>query len=517
MSEVSNQDGDQSEVISFLRAAPSYGPQCEQVTVTETHGAMVFLAGDEVFKIKKPVNFGYMDFSTLEKRHNVCRREFELNQPHAPQLYLGIVAITRENDGSLAFNGQGIPVEWAVHMRRFEQEAVLAALASAGELSVPLARNLAAEIAAYHRSASRVAVADVSSRMSAIIEELNDAFESASDVLAPDQCVSFRNAAIAELRRIEACLQTRANSGFCRRCHGDLHMNNIVVREGTPVLFDALEFDEKLATIDVLYDLAFLLMDLDQQNFRNIANIILNRYLYFADEPANIDGLVALPLFLALRSGVRALVALTRAEQTAGRDAELLRDEARHYFSSSLGYFPVSAPLLIAVGGLSGSGKSTLATALSPFIGRAPGALHLRSDLERKLLLGVSETVRLDQSAYTLEVNVRVYEQLFQKAARALRAGHSVVVDAVFSDPAERWDIEAVAQTEGVAFTGLWLTADQECLTSRVRSRKGDASDATAEVVAGQFARGAGEISWQILDASNAPEAVLKAALASAS
>jgi hypothetical protein len=297
-----------------------------------------------------------------------------------------------------------------------------------------------------------------------------------------------------------------------------LHLGNIVLWHGRPVFFDAIEFDEAIATIDTLYDLAFLLMHLDWRGHRRAANIVLNRYLWRGNDDLDLRGLVALPLFLALRAGIRAMVTAERAAQESPQAAERDRNVARNYLRAALAYAAPLPPRLIAIGGLSGTGKSTLGVALAPHLGSAPGAVHLRSDLERKALFGVEETVRLPGEAYTKEASGRVYGVLQRKAQLVLAAGHSVIVDAVCAAPQERQSIETVAVELAVPFQGLWLTVDPRDLAARVASRRNDASDATPEVVETQSGWDVGALSpaWTSIDGSGTSDETLARASAAA-
>jgi predicted kinase len=318
------------------------------------------------------------------------------------------------------------------------------------------------------------------------------------------------------MSHIRATLEARAAAGFVRRCHGDLHLNNIVLWRGRPVLFDAIEFDEDLATIDTLYDLAFLLMDLDKRNQRRIANMVLNRYLWCSGAELDLHGLGALPLFLGLRAAIRAPVMAERAQQESAEVGDRDRQTARDYLSSANTYLAPAAPLLIVVGGLSGSGKSTLARALAPELGPAPGAVHLRSDLERKQLHAVAETVRLMPESYTQMANDAVYAGLYEKARDIVAARHAVIVDAVFAQSEARARIEAVAVELGIPFQGLWLTASPEKLVQRVAARRDDASDATPDIVRRQLGWHLDPLpeTWKELDASGSPEEALQNARA---
>ncbi|MCF8465945.1 MAG: AAA family ATPase [Sneathiella sp.] len=504
----------QDELIAFLKDAGSYPENPDHVDFHETHGAMIFLAGCFAYKIKKAVKFPYMDFSTLEKRHHFCARELEINQPHAPDLYQCLVAITQNEDGSLTLGGDGTVVEWALKMRRFDQNRMLDRLPHSVVMEKTLVNKLTEAVFKYHQAAARINVADGPQRMQLLIQELLDSFHASRDVFTPGTVKSFEMLAMALLERAHYCLRLRGRRGFIRRCHGDLHLRNIVLMGEQPVLFDALEFDEDLATTDVLYDLAFLLMDLDQRGMSPAANRVLNRYLYYSNALEDIYGLIAMPLFLAIRAGVRAMVAVDHARQLAGDAAAKELTAADQYFFTALQYLQQKPPILIAVGGFSGTGKTTLAELLAGSLEHAPGFLHFRSDLERKSLFNVSETERLDPSCYTMEVNKQVYGKLLHKVRIALKAHQRVIVDAVFSKPEERAEFEALAKKFDIPFIGLWLEADEELIASRVTARTMDASDATPAIVHQQVARGVSSIQWHRIDASGTEFETLKNVMA---
>ena len=495
---------DQKQVIAFLKCPASYKAQPASVDVIETHGALVFLAGEEVLKIKRAIKFDYMDFSTLAKRRAVCARELALNSPAAPDIYLGVVPITQDADGTLAIDGSGKPVEWAVRMRRFDQGKLYSNLARRHKIDHAMIKALAAEVASYHKHLAPQQITDGEGRMAGIINELRDVFGGLTDLIDPGEASAFLKAADSRLHQVSAVLDARARGGLIRRCHGDLHLGNIVELDGKPRLFDALEFDETLATTDLLYELAFLIMDLWHQGLRAEANLLLNRYLYETADLTQLDGLCALPLFLALRAAIKAMVTAQRAclvAEPAGRESQ----EADQYLHEGIEFLAPPPPRVVAVGGLSGTGKSTLAAEIAVHIGAAPGAVHLRSDLERKVLFGATETQRLGNEFYTAEAGRKVYDQLLQKTAQVLAAGHSVIVDAVFADQVWRRKIESVASRQGVPFTGLWLTAPEDDLLDRVNARRGDASDATADTVRSQLAKVPEAGSWHQVDAGGSP------------
>ncbi len=505
---------DQAEVIAFLRNAPSYPGVVRSVDVIETHAAMVFLTEHEAFKIKKAVTFPYLDFGTGKKRKAACEHELQINQPHAPQIYCGVVAITREATGELALGGTGKPVEWVLHMRRFPDNSLLGDVIGSNGLSPGFLDSLADEIGRYQGAAPVVRDDLAAGRMVAIVDELCDAFDEAAEFLPLAEIRRFERSARAALCQCAALLDDRGRQGHVRRCHGDLHLSNIIVLNNQPVLFDAIEFNDEIATVDVLYDLAFLLMDLGHLGKDGHANRILNRYLSRSGNEDHLAGLQALPLFMACRAGVRAMVAVTRIQQSpaSGQSAEAVAD-ANSYLREATAYLASRKPRLIAVGGLSGTGKTSLARALAAKIVPCPGAVHLRTDIERKQMFGVGDTTRLPAETYTREASAAVYERLLHKAAITLRAGHTVVVDAVFLDQAERAAIESVAENAGASFAGLWLEADEDRLIARVNAREGDASDATADVVRHQLRHRAGAGSWHGVNADGRPEETLERSL----
>jgi aminoglycoside phosphotransferase family enzyme/predicted kinase len=489
---------DQNEVFAFLQD-PKTHPGAGSVTRIDTHGAAVFLAGPDVYKVKRSVRFPFMDFSSLAKRRAACEAEIEVNRGNAPDLYLGVVPITRE-DGKLRLGGAGEPVEWAVHLRRFDESATLDRLAEAGPLGPALIDKLARAVVAAHARAP-IRDGEAATRIfRRLMTETTEELEAGP--FPADRVAAYCAALAAETDRVEALLLDRGRHGQVRHCHGDLHLGNLVLIDDEPVLFDAIEFDPAIAISDVLYDLAFLLMDLCERGLRADANRLLNRYLSLCpDMETQIDGLAALPLFMSLRAAIRAKVMAVR-----------LPEQAQAYFQAALDFLAGAPPLLVAVGGLSGAGKSTLAAALAPCLGRAPGALHLRSDVERKRLFGVAETVALPADAYRPSASQAVRHRLAALADRALRAGQAVIVDATHLCVSDRTAIEALAERLGVGFHGLWLDAPVDTLTQRVAGRVADASDATAEVVRAQAARPRERLPWHRLDATQQVEEILREA-----
>lgn len=475
-------------VTTFLAAPASYGPSVEKVEIIRTHGAIIFLAGDEAFKIKRPVKFPYLDFSSLNKREAVCKRELALNHPAAPDIYLGLTKITKQPDGSLAFNGKGEVIEWAVHMRRFPSENIFDDIARRGEFTKELAANLASMIAAYHSNQPPIIADDGAARIKEVIDQINDVFSCLIPHLPAELPEQYIAKAIGAYKAHQAALDKRAKDGMIRHCHGDLHLQNIVLLNDKPTLFDALEFDDRLAQIDCLYDLAFLLMDLNYRELRAAANTVLSSYTLEAWPLLDYEGFRLLPLFMSLRAAIRAMVAAEAAKQNPGmsKDKEA---EAKTYLKKALRQFRPITPRLYAVGGLSGSGKSTLSASLCPELEGNVGAIRLRSDVTRKHIFGIDEFAPSPEWVYTPGNIQKVYDILFEKAVTILEQGQSVLLDAVFSRPHEREEVKELAAKNNIPFTGLWLEAPESCLKERVNNRTRDASDADAKVVDKQLNR----------------------------
>ncbi|MBC7160078.1 MAG: AAA family ATPase, partial [Porphyrobacter sp.] len=335
--------------------------------------------------------------------------------------------------------------------------------------------------------------------------------EQVADLLPGAPADALRRRSIALLEDLAPVLDRRAREGHVRHCHGDLHLGNICLWRGQPTLFDCLEFDPELATIDVLHDLAFLLMDLWQRGYRDEAALLFNRYLDRTNEE---DGLAAVPLFLSLRAAVRAHVEASAARARQGADRSRAVAAAGAYLTAALAFLERQEARLVAVGGLSGTGKSTLAAALAARIGGAPGARWLRSDVLRKRLHGVAPESRLPPAAYAAQESAAVYADLAAAARGTLQAGRSVIVDAVFARQNEREAVAAMAREAGVGFTGLWLEAAPDLLRERVAARRDDASDADLAVLERQLGYDLGDLAgWQRVPAAGPPAEVLAAAL----
>ena len=496
-------NGLQEEVLNYLGKAATHGLPADPLRI-DTHCSVVFLAGEDAYKVKRAVKLPFLDYSILEKRKYFCEREFSINHRLSPQLYKGVIAVTRTERG-LELGGSGEAVEWAVHLRRFDENRTLDRIAQAGALDPFIIRDLAGVISRAHSAAKVARNAHATEVLNDVIQETLHELVQAPHIFPPEKVTELSRTMRACFQEANGLLMIREATGHVRRCHGDLHLRNIVVVDGKVTLFDAIEFDEAIATIDTLYDLAFLLMDLWQKDLRGEANALLNRYLWQTGDMIDaLCGISALPLFLGLRAAIRAKIGALHSTSSTARHRAA---EARLYFETAREFLQPHRPSLIAIGGRSGTGKSALASGLAPYVGRPPGAIHLRSDIERKRQCHTDETTRLPASAYRPEVSYRVYEALERQAAAALRSGQSAIVDATFLSAFEANAVAEVARRARAEFRGIWLDAPTGVLMRRLFNRINDASDATPEVLRAQPTPAQVPEGWIYLDASkSAPE-----------
>jgi uncharacterized protein len=521
----------QEAVFAFLADPATHAGAA--VKRIDTHAAAVFLAGERAFKVKRAVRFPFLDYSTLEKRRAACAAELRINQPLAEQIYRRVVPITRAaGDGRLELGGAGTPVEWAVEMRRFDEHATLDHLAQAGKVDAALADALgravaSAQAAAQDRTAQDLVAQNLATQdlaavapvrwieaLADYIEEHVAAFGEAPDLFPAAEVDALARASRAAYARIYPLLRERGERGLIRRIHGDLHLGNVALLDGGPVLFDAIEFSALIATGDLLYDLAFVLMDLTERGLRGAANIVLNRWLMETRRAEDLDALAALPLFMSMRAAIRAKVTAARLAHASPADRPAIEMSARKYFDFARRFLEPAPPVLVAVGGLSGTGKSVLARALAADLEPAPGAVVLRSDIERKALFARGEGEKLPDAAYAAAVTARVFATLADKARRAIAAGHSAIVDAVFAEPHERALLEQSAAVLGVPCRGLFLAADLDTRIARIGGRRHDASDADAAVARKQESYDLGTLAWARIDASGTPDETLTGARA---
>ena len=518
---------DQEDTIRLLSDPATFGAGTDHVERVETHVSLVFLGSDRVFKLKRCVVFPYLDFSTPEKRRLACETEIRINRRTAPTIYQGVVAVLRKADGTLALGGgeggDGEVIDWVVKMSRFDQEMLFDRLAKKGLLSRAMMEDLADGIAHFHHKAEAHKKTDAggSAGIGMIIKSNAECFlQSASSLLDGQQTETLTRLSLKALEDVGAVLDRRREAGCVRLCHGDLHLRNICMVDGKPTLFDAIEFNTAFSTIDVLYDLAFLLMDLNHRRLGRLASILFNRYFDTSGEGEEaLNGLRVLALFISMRAAIRAHVSMAQAETLS--DPEQVRrraGEAAEYLNMALDSLSPTPPRLIAVGGLSGSGKSRMARELAANIGKvgtgwALGARVVRSDSTRKRLAGVALNERLGPDGYTPEMTVSTFRALFDEVRTALRSGYPVIADAVFAHPEHRRVVADIAKVQGVPFTGLWLQAPPDVMARRVTERINNVSDADAEILKLQLDYDLGDIDWIKIDSSGPRDETLKAGL----
>ena len=452
----------------------------------ETHISAVFIGKDTVWKLKKAVRMPFLDFSGLDARANFLQRELVINKAAAPELYRDVVAISRRPDGTLEFGGDNV-IDWVLRMAVVPEGDFLDVIASRGPLTPRLLDDLGDCIAAYHARLAPVPNRDSAGGLLRITEgNVRSALAAGLPVAHVE---TWHRRIVTAIETSRDWLTERSMAGYVRRCHGDLHLGNLCLWHGKPVPFDALEFDEDLATIDVGYDLGFLLMDLDQRVGRPAANRVMNRYAARTGDIA----VPGFPIFLSQRAMIRAHVLTT------------MQQDGANYLAAAETYLDPVSPTVIAIGGLQGTGKSTLARALAPALGRAPGALIVRSDEIRKRLHGVEPEARLPPEAYTEAANAETNAAVIDHARTAAASGHAVIVDATFLDTTMRRDL---ADAVGVPFLGVWLNAPLSVLESRIASRTGDASDATVAVLHRSARNDPGAGDWLPVDASDGTQAL---------
>lgn len=470
------------QLVQALLSGPALAGLPDQRKLIQTHISSLVLAGDEVWKLRKPLQLDFLDFSTAALRRADCEAELQLNRRTAPALYLDVLPVTGSVQSPHIGGAAEDAIDWVLRMRRFDDALLLDKLASAGALNADAVDALARRVADFH------AALPASPPGFGLPADVRRALDANLDALAASPLLEAETAPMADLRawiaaefeRLAPLLAQRRAAGFVREGHGDLHLGNIVLLDGEPLPFDCLEFNPALRHIDVVADIAFTFMDLQRHGLPGLAWRFVSAW---AEQGGDHAGLALLRLFAVDRALVRAKVALLRAAQgDAGALAAARRDLA---LAAQLRQ-PATPPRLVLTAGLSGAGKSTVALALL----QALGAVRLRSDVERKRLYGMpaSERPTPAQAAqlYSLEANQRTFDTLAERAGTLLDAGLSVVVDATFLRRAERDRFRALAAAHGAWFRHVDVSAPEAVLRQRLALRAaagGDASDATGAVL----------------------------------
>jgi aminoglycoside phosphotransferase family enzyme/predicted kinase len=455
-------------LIGGLLSPAAYPHAVERVERIDTHISTVLLAGEFAYKIKKPVDLGFLDFSSLEKRLFFCGEELRLNRRTAPQLYLDVVPIVAAPGGLRVGPADGEPVEYAVRMRRFDPRDTLDEVARAGRLTGDLVDRLAVTVAQFHADAARAPSAFGSPQtagrlVDAAIDAMRGLVSSAHERARLDAIAAWTT---AQGRALADAMAARAAAGCVRECHGDLHLGNIVLLDGAPVPFDGIEFNDELRYIDVIADAAFAFMDLLDHEVPHLAWRFVGRYL---EHSGDYEGLAVLRWYAVYRALVRAEVALIRLHQAPARRHVRLREHTtfEHYLALAERLSRSAAHVLVVMTGLSGSGKSSVAFELAQQL----DGVRVRTDLERKRLYGFAPHARTDASIYTAEATARTYARVEQAARVALAAGVPVVVDGALLRRAERARFRALAREFDARFALVACEAAADVLRARVESR----------------------------------------------
>jgi len=473
-------------LIENLRRARCYPHPATQIQLLETHISWVLLTGEYAYKIKKPVNLGFLDFSTLEQRRRYCEEELRLNRRLAPQLYLEVVPITGDV-ASPCMAGDGPAIEYAVRMRQFPQAALASALLAAGRLVPQHLEDLAATLAAFHQAAAATDANSAFGTPQAILDAALQNFDQLSPLLTgagdDDAIAVLRRWTLREHDARLALLEQRRVTGAVRECHGDLHLGNIVLIGDKLVPFDCIEFNPALRWNDVLSEAAFLVMDLHDRGSPRLAWLFLNAYL---EHTGDYEGLALLPYYLVYRAMVRAKVHGLRAVQPGldpGKRLSLLH-ASRTYLALAGAFARRPGPALIITHGLSGSGKSRIAGELM----QQHGAVRIRSDVERKRRHGLAP---LDTSAsavgggiYSDRATADLYHHLAGLAQKVIAAGWTAIIDATFLQRWQRDLLHGVARDAGIPFLIMAVAAPEAVLRARIRQREAAGSDVSEAGIA---------------------------------
>ncbi|MEG3921765.1 AAA family ATPase [Microcoleus sp. T3_A4] len=465
----------------------------EPVQLIQTHASFVLLTGDYTYKIKKPVNFGFLDYSSLQKRHHFCNEELLLNRRTAPEIYLEVLPIVQIGDsfqlGSNlpAITPAEVAVEYALKMREFPQDSLLLSLLERGLLTEQIMADLGREVAKFHSTAISNSYIRTFGEVSQIRTAIDNNYLTSQKYIGGPQSQAqfqetkdYTDAFFAENQEL---FNLRIVNNKIRECHGDLHLRNLALWQEKILLFDCIEFNEPFRFVDVMYDVAFTVMDLESRGRRDLGNAFLNTYI---EQTGDWEGLQLLPLYLSRQAYVRAKVTSLMLDDPAistDQKAELSQTAA-HYYKLAWQYTQSHRGKLTLMSGLSGSGKSTAAR----YLARRTGAIHIRSDAVRKHLGGISLNERGGQDLYSDEMTAQTYGRLLELGIILADRGWDVILDAKFDRQNLRTDAINQAQSHGLPLQIIYCTAPIEVLRERLQQRRGDIADATAELLSSQQA-----------------------------
>jgi len=477
-----------NDLIRALQNPELYDHPVQRFQVLETHISWVILTGDYAYKIKKPMDFGFLNFSTLDRRKHFCEEELRLNKRLADSLYLEVLPITG-SAGAPLLGGSGEAFEYAIRMRQFDQHELFDKQQERGELDAGQLASLARQVAEFHETLPPVPDDKPLGTPAAVFAGMQENFDQIRPMIDDEALLNqidhLEAWTRATFERLQPLIEQRRAEGFVRECHGDLHLANITVYEGEVTVFDCIEFSEPFRWIDVINDLAFLLMDLESRGENRLASVVLNHYLEYRGD---FQALPLLNLYKAYRAMVRGKIALFTMANPSLSDSEKadLMQRFREYARLAEAYSSIPNPYLLATTGLSASGKS----AISKDMAAELGLVRLRSDVERKRLYGLGplddSKSGIGQNLYTEEANQRTYQRLAELARELLLAGMPVIVDAACLKQQERELLTEVAESLGLPFALIHCEAPEQTRRQWIRERAGDASEASEELLEAQ-------------------------------
>lgn len=460
-------------------------PVKEPIELIQTHISYVLLTGDYVYKLKKPVDFGFLDFSTLEARQHFCEEELRLNQPNAPEIYLEVLAIRKAGDKFQLGTGENI-VDYALKMRQFPQSALLSNLLKQGQLTTGHMEELGRVVAHFHSQAHTSDYIRSFGTVKQIRQAFDENYQQTKKYLGkgqtPQQYKETQQFSDDFFHQHREWLEQRQEKGWIRECHGDLHLGNICLWQDKMLLFDRIEFSESFRFVDVMYDIAFTVMDLEAQGRKDLSKIFLNAYV---EQTGDWEGLLVLPLYLSRQAYVRGKVnsfLLDEGDVTEKAKAQA-RQKASHYYHQAWEYTRRHQGKLILMSGLSGSGKSTVARYLAAKI----GAIHIRSDAVRKHLAGIGLHQSGTKEIYSSQMSEKTYQQLLNLGTKLACQGYPVILDAKYDLQARRTEVIAQAQRWHLPLEIIYCTAPEQILRDRLAKRTGDVSDASTDLLQAQI------------------------------
>ncbi len=485
----------QEKIIQTLSRPQLYPGNVKEVIIRQSHIAILFLAGDYVYKLKRAVLSKQVDFSTPEKRRLACVQEMKRSTIYAPHLILGVKSVRELPDGRIQIGGKkGVEIDTVLVMRRFPDEVLLNKLLPDTSFDRHETMELAERLADLHTKAKSFRTKWGPDDIQRVILEHEELLSCFPEIINKRSLNALTKVSLENLRRNRLLVNLRQKSGHVRKCHGDLLLSNIAYENGEFLFFSPIEYNASLDCIDVLYDLAYLMMDLEAKGLRRLANILFNQYIAYMND---MEGFPLLPLYQSMRATERAAVCAKRSSLLTGTEKESAIKEAQMYFEMARHFMTRFKPVLIACGGLSGSGKSRIAREIGGLMNPAPGAVILRENVVKKQISGCRLNEQLDTAYNTPAVEKITYDVLYQQAKSALSVGACVIIDALFYNPKERQAVAELAKTMGVPFVGLWMDAPLSVRTERVSIRKNKIDDTHFEQeLESQLSLDTGVIEW---------------------